>query len=105
LTVDSVKKIEVSNIEWGSYLNNIANTLSLKDSIWMKNKPIKTIHVPSYGSGYSCEFDIFVHEKNEKLEVLIENMLQISKKEIKSNFEQIEKMEGMKVVVISFCTC
>jgi methyl-accepting chemotaxis protein len=110
---NSIKNITVFNIEIGSTLSKIENKLYLRDTTWLKKQPLKIIHI----KGYVCEFDIFVHEKNDDLSKIIDRMKMISEKyfnaenpeintdEINQFFEEIKKMQGMKVVVFSFCTC
>tara|TARA_R110002012_G_scaffold321222_1_gene548216 strand:- start:65 stop:655 length:591 start_codon:yes stop_codon:yes gene_type:complete len=110
---NSIKTINVFNLERGSTLSGIENELTVQDTVWLKKHALNIIHF----SSSSCEFDIFVHEENDELSTIIDNMKMISEKyfnpenpevnidETNQYFEEIKKMKGMKVVVFAFCTC
>lgn len=108
----SIKSMKISDWDRGSTLCGIDNEITLSDRSWMNKKPIEIVHV----FAHSCEYDIFIHEKNSKLDALVQEFKKVAKKyeksedpinvdEIRAHQKLIKKMKGLKVVVISFCTC
>lgn len=131
---NNIKKFKIIELTDQSYAIGISTNHEWKDRLWMKIKPVEKY---SFG-GIFCSHDIYIHEKNDETDKII-NVL----KKISLNFEQavkeqqeimersdgkyyyeaeekIEKIEeeidskisdelldfdGLKVVIITICTC
>ena len=108
----SIHRLKISEWKMGSTLSNIENNITLSDTSWIYHKPVTVEHI--YGN--SCKYNIFIHKKSKKLDSIIKEFKEVAKKhgkdkdpinvqEIREYQELIRKMKGLKVVVISFCTC
>lgn len=130
----NIKKFKIIELTDQSYAIGISTNHNWKDRLWMKTKPTEK---HSFG-GTFCSHDIYIHEKNDDADKIIEDLKKISlnfEKAIKEQQEimessdgkyyyqakeRIEKIEeeidskisevlqnfdGMKVVIISMCSC
>lgn len=127
MSFNSIKKITIDEmIDW-SYTTWLSILQKSSDLSWLKSKPMKSYFFTSF----LCEYQVFVHEKNDAIDRLINKLVQIqteiNKIEATENYweevelrnkldEAYEKMEeevnkfieqlfGFKIVIISFCTC
>lgn len=106
ISLDSIKTLNVTDIFNGSYMEAIQSKIELKDTIWFTKTPIQEIQLKDG----AFDYDIFIFERNKKLNNLIESF----KSEYKNTFGAevgddntkiralIEKMNKYKVVVTSF---
>lgn len=109
-----VKSASASGIEAKSYLMSFGRSFRPRDSLWMKQKPLRIIHA----STPNCEYDFFIHEESHRLEELLRRFKQIADKygqgleylppdDAKKQEAIIKEIvdKGLRVVIISFCTC
>lgn len=109
-----IKEIKIiEKFDFG-YLMGISNNLTLKDLSWLKTNPIEKFTA----GGYLCSYEIFVHKKTPKISE-VEEELESKMREwtdIELDYENgdkfdneitkiINKLNGEKVVVITFCSC
>ena len=131
---NNIKTFKIIELTDQSYAIGISTNHMWKDRLWMKNKPTER---QSFG-GTFCSHDIYIHEKNNDTDKIIDALKKLSlnfEKAIKEQQqimdhsdgnhyyeakEKIEKIEedidnkiseelqnfnGMKVVIITMCTC
>jgi hypothetical protein len=131
---NNIKKFKIIELTDQSYAIGISTNHEWKDRLWMKTEPIEK---NSFG-GTFCSHDIYIHEKNDETDKIINVLKNISlnfEKAIKEQQEimehsdgkyyyeaeeKIEKIEeeidskiseelqhfdGMKIVIITMCTC
>jgi hypothetical protein len=107
-----IQSLKISEWKMGSTLSNIDNNITLSDTSWIYHKPVTVVHI----NANSCEYDIFIHKKSKKLDSVIQEFKAVAKKhetdddpvnveEMREHQQLIREMQGLKVVVISFCTC
>lgn len=134
IPTNQVRNISVSKMISFGYLTSIGSNHDMKDTTWMKTPPVQ---LESAG-GYFCDWQIFVHDKNEEtdriinevntlklkftaeLQELEEELGYLNGEEYERAKEKIQKKEesmdgqfpkiigkfnGLKVVVITFCSC
>jgi hypothetical protein len=104
-----IKKIEISNIFIDPNLGGILNELSLSDTIWIKNKPIRCVSL----GGYLCSYKIFIYEESKIVNDVIKGARIINSKDDlldgddldKKLYQEVVKIKGQKVVIVNECTC
>lgn len=120
ISFDDIKSIQVIDFIEQTYAVNISSPITLADSIWYKNDPIKSY---SFG-GYLCFYQVYVHSDSKKVDQIIQRLLEKQKQliELEENdemeidlkngdeidnefYEIIKELNSEKVVVISECTC
>lgn len=117
----SIKSITIDEvIDWG-YVTSILVLKESSDLSWLKEKPTKSYLF----SSYLCEeIQVFVYEKNDKIDKLVNELIEVHKEidevetnekspnynntkyhnELTDKEEKIyEKMKGYKIVVVSTC--
>ncbi|WP_018342690.1 hypothetical protein [Cytophaga aurantiaca] len=106
ISLDSIKSLKVNDLFNGSYMEGIESKIELEDKSWFTKTPIQEIQLKDG----QFDYDIFIFERNKKLDNLIESF----KYEYKKTFgaevgddnskirELIEKMNKYKVVVTIF---
>jgi hypothetical protein len=107
----SVKKIKIDEMIDYGYLSGIANELTLRDTSWMKKRPVKI----ATAGGYLCDAQIFIHKDSKKIKKLLKEIEAIEAKyndmgggndKFDDEIQKvIEKFKGEKVVIITTCTC
>jgi len=122
IPVKDIKTIKVDNVIDQSGWMSIENTLQLKDTIWMKEEPIKRVDFEpasseGYGVGFLYGYRIFVHVNSKKTDAVIreldlkwkELVTEKTLEEVNNNTSEIneeirkivKKFKGEKVIVIS----
>lgn len=132
--ISSIKSIEIIEMIDHGYLLNLTSNHTLKDTVWMQEEPIETVHF----AGYFCDWQIFVHQGSsqttkviEVINVITENYTDslVQLEAIIANSDEDEKAKAIaelnllqenidtkissllqqlnneKVVVITFCSC
>lgn len=130
----NIKKFKITELTNQSYAIGISTNHEWKDRLWMQTEPAEKY---AFG-GIFCSHDIYIHEKNEETDKIINVLNTVSlnfEKAIKKQREimkvsdgkhyyeaedKIKKIEeeidgkiseelqgfnGMKVVIITMCTC
>lgn len=93
LSISKIKSLEIiENILTSSYVG-VSNQLELMDSSWINSDIIEIIEV----EGEYCSYDIFIHEKNPKLNELIKNL----EKQVQKFFNAITLEENLELVVLN----
>ena len=127
---ENIKTITIQELWSAASHRWISSELQLSDTTWIKKEPIKKVEFWSESWSLICSYQIFIHEKSEKVDKII-RQLEIKMKEIEdinkrqkeeeneenemefyndkndiSNemLEIIKQLKGEKVVVISECT-
>lgn len=110
IPVSSVVAISIDTVINFSYLLNISNYTSAKDTNWMKKPPVnKVAH-----DGYLCSYQIYMHKETKKTQAILKELEAYDKKykdakDTDHSDEElskiIHKLNGEKVIVISFCSC
>lgn len=109
-----IKKITIDEMIDHTYLFGISTDLKLADTSWIKTEPVKIL---SY-SGYLCSYQVMVHQQSKRLTEVLKRLdakqKQLSSMELDSENgdkadeeigKLISELEGLKVVVITECTC
>lgn len=101
-----IKNIKIKNIFVDHNLQGIANSLTLKDTNWINNKPIRCVNF----GGYLCYFNLYIYEESKLTTDIINKANSILSKydgdELdKKLHEVIGKLDGQKVIIIRECTC
>ncbi|HZH69912.1 MAG TPA: hypothetical protein VFD80_05645 [Flavobacteriaceae bacterium] len=121
IPLDSIKSITVDDIFDWNYAANILVLDESPDLTWLKSEPITTYFV----SSLMCEeIQIFVHQKNDTIDKLINKFTEVLKEkdDVETNEKNLnygdiiyynelsdelnnfyETMKGYKVVIVSFC--
>lgn len=121
ISLISIKSITIDEVIDSDYVTSILVLKETSDLSWLKEKPIKNYF---YSSLLCEENQIFVYEKNDTIDKLINKLIEVHKEidEIETNeknpnyndtkyhneltdkVEKIyEKMKGYKIVVVSTC--
>jgi len=131
---NNIKKFKIIELTDQSYAIGISTNHEWKDRLWMKTEPIEKY---SFGGAF-CSHDIYIHEKNDLTDKIINVLKNISlnfekaikeqqeimehsdgkyyyeaeekiekiEEEIDSKIsEELQRFDGMKIVIITMCTC
>lgn len=118
---NQIKSVRLLKTIYQSYISGVSSNLSTDDTLWTKMKPLSS---HAY-SGYLCYFQVFVHVKSDKVDLLLKRLEKAQKRiekeyewqessseEVYTNdkfdeelHEIIDEFENEKVVVITECTC
>jgi hypothetical protein len=113
----AIKKITIHEMIDHTYLYGISTNLDLKDTSWIKTRPVKTFSI----GGYLCSHQVYVHQNSPKVTAILKRLeakrAEIEKMDTDSDDPDkwdktdeevwmiIRELEGLKVVVITECTC
>ena len=129
-----ILRITVLNLVDFGYLMGISNHLNIEDTIWMQKPPLKTysadgylcswqifVHEQSknteqilaeltesmneYKSKIAELQEILQGEENEAYREAEVKMVKLEESRDEKTFEFLDKLDGEKVVIISFCSC
>ena len=104
--LNRIRHIKLIAWERGSYLNGIRSDLKKQDEVWMREKPLRSVH---YYGAY-CDFLIFIHKESPKTDQLLAELKVLTDAAAVSgdpgDYEAVlKKFNGQKVVIITTCTC
>lgn len=112
ISMSIVKELKISNIEVTNNIFGFGKELTLEDTTWIKDEPLRCVNVP----GYLCSHDIFVYQDSKLVTDVINRIIKtLSKYEVidsengdevnKKVNEALIKIHKEKIVIISKCTC
>ncbi|MBK7431232.1 MAG: hypothetical protein IPI62_09960 [Bacteroidetes bacterium] len=110
--IKSARVISSDSVKYGFFIyNNINNT----DSVWFKKKPVDTFKA----GGYFCSHEIFIHVDSKEVESVLRQLDTLNKRQEEfytkpfeeqiqydeMYHEELKKLQGQKVVIVSGCSC
>ena len=109
----AISEIKITDSFSYRYLTTISNDLTLSDRSWMKTVPVEKIIT----GGYYCDYQIFVHKKSAKITEIRKELdvkmkkwedIELSSHNVNTYGNEIrkiiDKLNGLQVVVVSFCS-
>lgn len=106
LRLSSIKKItliEKHPAYYDTYLDNINN-----DAAWTKSVPVGHYEV----SGFFCSYRIIIHQKSKAVDEALKELRALEEKFAENDEDcdnvllaALQKLKGLKVVIVTSCSC